>query len=201
MCTVSLTLCGAMDMTIYNHYSDIELVSPIYFCNNGTYNEYPVERTNTGAVMNIGLKFGLDKLPGGIVIYEIQRKGDIEPDHQSSTDTTSTKLVEDTLKMMRLLVVWKNKHSGKPIVHIVLVEHSNSLVLDEDKLAQLYNKMDDQFSRNYDSFQSTWLVYDDTALIATYEVVQKEDLGLKIDISQGVESEDTMRPMWIDSER
>jgi hypothetical protein len=110
MCITSLTLHEVMNVTVHNQYSDIELASPVYFCNCGTYNEYPIERTSNGITMKIGFRFGLDKLPGGILMYELQRKGNTKSDHRSRgnakslrpprTDITSTNAVEDTSKMM-----------------------------------------------------------------------------------------------------
>jgi hypothetical protein len=47
ICDISLTPYETMVMTVYNQCPDIELASPSYFCNHGTYYEHPVERTNT----------------------------------------------------------------------------------------------------------------------------------------------------------
>jgi hypothetical protein len=199
MCTASLTLHGAVNIVVRNLYSDIELTSPVYFCNCGTYREYSVEGTDVNA--KIGFQFSLlDKLPGGILIYEVQRKGNTGTDHQPNTDTTSAKVVEDTSKMMRLLVTWRIERFGEPKVHIVLAEHDSGLVI-EDKLVQLYDKIDDQFSRRNNTSKSTWLVCDNTVLETAYEIVQEEGLGLKIAISKGAKDKYTKSALWIDSER
>jgi hypothetical protein len=202
ICAVSLILYGIMDVVVHNQYSDIELISPVYFCNRGTYDEYPIEKKDVSTMMRIGFSFGLDKLPGGILMYEVQGSGNTKSDCQPSTDTTSTEAVEVTSKMMRLLVVWKIEHFGEPSVYIVLVEHDKELVLNgEDKLAQLYDKVNDQFSRCYSFSESTWLVCDNTVLKATYEIVQKESFELNIAISKGTKDKYTKSALWIDSER
>jgi hypothetical protein len=201
MRTASLTLYDTMDVTVHNQYPDVELVSPVYFCNHCTCNEYPIRRTDGGAMMNTDIRFDIGKLPGGIWMYEVQRKGSTESDHQSSTDTISTEVVEDTSKIVRLLMIWKIEDPEEPEVCIILVEHSNELVLNEDKLAQLYDKANDRFYKFYDSFQSTWLVCDNTVLKATYKIVWERGLELEITISEGVKDEYPMKPMWIDSER
>jgi hypothetical protein len=201
MCIGSLTLHGTMNVVVHNLYSDIELVSPVHFCDNGTYNEYSVERTDVGAMMRTSLRFGLDKLPGGILIYEVQKKGDSESDYQYSIDTAFAEVVEDTSKMMRLLVAWKIKRLGEPKVHMMLVKHSNELVLSEDKLAQLYGKVDDQLSRRYSFSEGTWLVHDNTVLYMTYETAQKEGLELNIVVSKGAKNKYTKSAFWIDSKR
>jgi hypothetical protein len=209
MCSASLTIHETIGATVYNQYPDIELVSPVYFCDGGTYNEYFVERTDTSVMMRISLRLGLlDKLPGGILMYKVQRKRNAKSDHQPSTDTASTEVIEDTLKMMRLLVAWKIGSFGEPGVYITLVEHSNELVLNEDKLAQLYNKINDTPSEECDwvfrycSFsKSTWLMCDNTIMVARYEAAQKESLESKIIISKGVKSKYAESVLWIDSER
>jgi hypothetical protein len=201
MCTVSLTLRGIMDVTVHNQYPDIELVSPVYFCNRGVYNEYPVERTDVGAMMMISFQFGLDKLPGGILMYGVQRKGNIESDHQFSTDATSIEAVEDTSKITRLLVAWKIEHFGEPKVYIVLVEHDSELEWNEDKQAKLYDKVNEQFTRHCNPSRYTWLVSDNIVLETTYEIAQREGLELKIAIYKGIKDWDTRPALWIDPER
>jgi hypothetical protein len=135
------------------------------------------------------------------LMYKMQRKENAKPHHQSTTDTISAKAVEDASKMMRLLVAWKIERSGKSKVHIMLVEHDSELVLNEAKLAQLYNKIDDEFSRHYDFSRSTWLVSNNIVLETTYEVVQEEDFALQVTISKGVDDQSAIPTLWIDSER
>jgi hypothetical protein len=189
-----------MNTIVHNQHPDIELVSPVYFCNCGIYNEHPVKRTDAGAMMNVGFRFDLDNLPSGILMYEVQKEGKAKSDHQPSIDIVSTQTAKDTSKMMRLLVAWKIEQFEEPRIHIVLLEHDNELVLNEDKLVQLY-KVNDQFSRRYNSSKSTWLVSANTVLEAAYEVVQKEGIELKITISEGAKDNDTKSALWIDSER
>jgi hypothetical protein len=205
MCTVSLILHNTIDVTVYNQYSDIELVSLAYFCNCETYDEYSIEREDIGSMMKIGFRFDLEQdEPGGILIYKVQRN--TKSDHQSSTDTTSAEAVEDTSKIMQFLVTWKVTCSWKMIIAFtMLVEHSNELVLDEDKIAHLYDKVNDMpiemyklFSRYDGVFKSTWLICDKTVLEATYELTFEKGIELKITVSEGVENKYTMKPLWID---
>jgi hypothetical protein len=129
---------------------------------------------------------------------ELQRKRNTNSNHQPNTDTTSTEAVEDVSKMTQLLVTWKVKNFEMHKVNVVLVEHDRSLILSEDKLMQLYDKVNAIPSKYYNR---KWLIYDGTVLEATYEVVQKEGLELKIVISEGVEHRYTMKPLRINSER
>jgi hypothetical protein len=198
MCTASLTLQKTIVMAVHNQYSDIELASPVYFYNLGTYYKYPVVRANTGTVMKIGFIFDLDKLPGGILMYKVRRKRNAIPDHQSSIDTIYAKAIEDVSKTTRLLVTWKIERSEKPKVNVMLVEHDNKLVLNEDKLAQLYDKVNNTPS-GHDT--SAWLIYGDKMPPVICEVVQKDSLELKVTVSTKFRYLSAIRPIWISSER
>jgi hypothetical protein len=187
-------------MTVHNQYPEIELVSPVYFCNYSTYYEYPVERTDVGTVMKISFRFNLDQdESSGILMYELRRKSNARSGHQSSIDIISAKAIEEALKMTRLLVTWDIKCSGGPRVNLVLVEYNES-VLSEDKLARLYDKVKD--IRSVHCLTScTWLMCDDTALNIHRELVLKRGIESKITISEGVKDRHTVKPMWIGLER
>jgi hypothetical protein len=199
MRTTSITLHKTMTMTVHNQYPDIELVSPVYFCNRGTYYEYTVERADGGAAMKTGFRFDPNQdESGGVLMYKVQRKSNTISDHQTSINAIYAKVVEEVSFLMRLLVTWKIKRSGEPKVHIMLIEYGSETALSEDKLAQLYDKVDDIPSVHN---PSVWLICNNTALAAKYEVADEKDLELKITISRGVKNKDTMNPMWIDPER
>jgi hypothetical protein len=198
--TTSLTLHNTAIMTIHNQHPDIELVAPVYFCNCGTYYEYPVEGVDTNTITRIGFRFELDQNESsGILVYGLRRKNREGSDHQSSVDTIYTKVIEEASKMTRLLVTWKVKHSWGPRVKIMLVEYDNGLVLSEDKLAQLYEKVNDIYSV-YHPDKDTWLMCDNTILKATHSL-ENSGLRSKITISEGLMDRDVTRSRWIDSER
>jgi hypothetical protein len=196
-----------LKLIIHHQHLDIELASPVYFCNRGTYNEYPVKRTDDGTIMNISLIPDQDKLDG-MMVYKVQRNGNTRSD-QSSINTIYAKVVEEASKMMQFFITWKIRRDTFK-VNIILVEYGNDSVLSEDKLAQLYNKIVDMpidhgfcvlISGICFYSADTVLMYDNTALNIVYEIARKEGFGLKITISEGDKDEYTMRPMWIDPER
>jgi hypothetical protein len=76
-------------------------------------------------------------------MYKIRRKENIGSDHQSSINTIYATVIEEASKMTRLLVFWKAKHHKEPETNVMLVEYDNELVLNEDKLAQLYENIND----------------------------------------------------------
>jgi hypothetical protein len=198
-----------MYVTVHNQYSGIELTSPVCFCDGRIYNEYSVERMDNGAVMKVGLRFGiLDKPPGGILMCEVQRKENTKHDYQPNADATFTKAVEDTSKMMRLLVTWKIESSLRFNARIILVEHDNGLILNEDELAKLYDKINDippkvySWIIKYDGiYKWIWLMHDNTVLEATKEVIYEKGFELKITIAEGVKDEGAESAFWVDSTR
>jgi hypothetical protein len=191
-----------MDVTVNNQCLDIELVSPVYFCSRGTYKEYPVKRTDTGIVMKVsfGSNPGRDE-SGGILMYEVQKRESIRLARQSSVSTIYAKVIKEASKRIRLLVAWKMKRSGQLKISIMLIEYDNVHTLNEDKLAQLYDKVNDIFSEHRRSSKHTCLIYDNTALNIAYEIVRKEGLELKITVSEGLVDQGIIRPIWIESER
>jgi hypothetical protein len=209
--TVSLTLHTTMDVTVHNRYPDIELVSPICFYNHEKRYECLIEKTGVGTMMKTSFRIEMNELSGGILAYKVQRKGNTKSDCQPNTDTTSTEAIEDASKIMRLLVTWKENDSRDLIIRMLLVEHDNELVLNEDKLEQLYNKVNDIPSELYNwilkyddddgIYKSTWLMCDNTVLKAACELIYEKGRELKVIISEGVRNLDDMKPLWVDSTR
>jgi hypothetical protein len=197
--TISLTLYKTLNVIIHNQYLNIELISPVYFCNHGTYYEYPSKKTNDNVMMKTSFRFDpkQDK-PGGILMYEIQRKEREISGPQSSVDTTYTNIIKETSKMIRLLVTWRIQNLKEPKVYITLIRHDDESILNEDKLVQLY--------KNTDAMSSspcgyTWLVGDNALLNVEYKYMRKEDRELEITISEEFSHFHATKPRWIDPER
>jgi hypothetical protein len=193
---LSLTLHKSMIMTICNLHSDIELVSPLYFCNYGTYYAYPVKRENAGTIMKIDFRFDQDEF-GGILMYKVQRK--TRSNRPPSMDPIYARIMEETSKMMRLLVIWKMMPPGKPKVNTMLLE-CDDLDLNEDKLAQLFDNVNNIHSV-YNPHGDIWFMSNHTALKITHQVMQETGFELRILISEIFTSLNIMIPMWINSER
>jgi hypothetical protein len=187
-----------MVITVHNQDSGIKLISPVYFCNCGAHYEYPVERTDDGAMMKINFRFDPNQNESrGILMYEIKREENAISDHQFNLDTKE--VIKDAPKMTQLLVTWKIEHLKEPKLVEMFVEHSKELVLNEGKLAQLYDKINN-IPPGYHT--STWLIYDDIIFQVTREVVHKEGLELKITIHKEFRClGHIVRPIWIESER
>jgi hypothetical protein len=128
-------------------------------------------------------------------MYKVQGKETDRPNQQSNIDT---KVIEEALKMMRLLITWKMEHLDGSKIDMMLVEYDDVSILNEDKLIQLYNKID---PTPFICYGITWLMCDNTSLNATCRLVYEESLGLEITISKGIENGDATKLMWIDSKK
>jgi hypothetical protein len=196
ICITSLTIHRTIDVTVHNQCPNIELISPVYFYNCGAHYEHPVERIYYSAILKTTFSLDLDQdEPGGILMYKMQRKRNTWSNYRSSIDLICA---EDISEMMRLLVIWKIRRSEEPKVNIVLVENGDELVLNEDELAQLYDKVDNIF---FNYYSRRWLTCNNKVLETTYRVVHEEGLELRITISQGVKYWNAIKSMWINSKR
>jgi hypothetical protein len=98
--------------------------------------------------------------------------------------------------MLKLL----KKHLKEPRLNVMFVECDNKLVLSEDKLAKLYDEIDNQFFEYYPS-RYTWLMCDHIALAASYKVAREKGIELKIAVFKSLRTPDVIKSVWIDSER
>jgi hypothetical protein len=195
---VSLTFQKAMVITVRGQYPDMKPISSVYFCNHGTHYEYP-KRTNTGTVMKVEFRFDSDQdVFEGILMCKVRRERDIRFNQQSSTNTIYTKVIEEASKMMQLLVTWKIERLGRLKVNVILIEYDDGLVLNEDKLKQLYDKVNN-IPTNYN--ESKWLMCDNTVLEVAHKAVHKAILESTITIFEGPRCCDSIKPMRIDSSR
>jgi hypothetical protein len=188
-----------MVITVHNRYPDIELTLPVCFCNRERCYEYRAERMNNDTMIKFGLKFGLDQsVLEGILACEVRRKENVRSNHQSGINTSYAKIIEKPSRITLLLVSWRIIRFWKSNAKIILVEYDNKLVLNEDKLTQLYNKV---INMHFGHSPSKWLMCDNTVLRVAYKVVYEKGPELNIYISQEYEDKDAIRSMRIDSTR
>jgi hypothetical protein len=191
---VSLNFQIITPLTIYNQYPDIELASPVLFCNSECDHEYYVERVNNGTVMEVEFKldFEYDTLEG-ILMYKVQRKSTAISDHQYG------KVIEEASKVIRFLVAWKIESCRVCEEKIILIEYDDKFDMSENRLAQLYEKVKNIPASYY---ENVWLICDNTVLKSTCDLsIHKTDFELKTYISEGIKGRHTLKPMWIDPER
>jgi hypothetical protein len=125
---ISFTLHNVFSLFVYNQCSDLELTSPEYFGSDVIWHILPDEKVDTGAMARAG--FGVDEIKYDsmpALIYSLQRKY-----LESNTEDTSTNI--------QLLVMWEPRTRHGFFMRALLVENSNTMTWDEDKLRELCSK-------------------------------------------------------------
>jgi hypothetical protein len=197
MYTASFTK-EALNITIHNQYPGLELTSPIYFSTSTTYCISPCQQTDTSNT--IEASFRIDSKQHyfkGALLYKLQRKHATKIDNQPDNSTASN---EDTVISTYLLVVWNIVCYDHKIC-VYLVECTNNFAWDEDKLWALYEEYNDRFYVNHKYDIITWSTNDYAMIKTGFDIKYGSDYKLDIAISEGIENDDTRRPIQIDPER
>jgi hypothetical protein len=135
----------------------------------------------------------------GALIYKLQ----------SLRSDADSALTEDTSTSVQLLVIWESRGWRRFPMRTLLIEHSNAITWDEDKLRELYSIRHALLNKrqhikvNY-AFEECifvedmWLLNDTTTL--TTRLKWKEySYTFEITISEGTRKDDSVEPLWISS--
>jgi hypothetical protein len=132
----------------------------------------------------------------GALLFRLQRHSDKEYD----MDTSDTETNNDKTKHVYILVAWKVK-DAKPFVHVVLVEHTNEFIWNEDELGKLYYQNRGWFKEYSDIISDTWFMDNNMALKTSSKIGGlKGNFELSTSISEE-ERDYAMRPLNVDLER
>jgi hypothetical protein len=195
MCTVSFD--KALNITICNQYSGLELISPLYCSMNTTCYVSPSQQADTGNAMKVD--FGIDIKQKDVkcaLLYKLQRKCTGETNNQ----TDSIASIKHTATNRHLLVVWAVEDSYNRF-YACLIEYADDFIWDKDKLWALYREYNDQFCKDYKSDIITWLMHDGTVMKMKLDVTYGSYYKLDIIISEGSWEHDMERPVEIDLKR
>jgi hypothetical protein len=205
--TISVESQPTMKMNIYNQCSGFKLKygkdfkpgwpqAPItyekrnggYFSDGADWNQGPYWEVKAGDVMSADL---IPILPtfGGVLTYQLQREN-IEFDDQ----------LEST--HIRLFVAWKSESYKKFHVLVQLIECDKTLLWDEIKLKEYYQRNIRQLCAYTGPIKNTWLIPDGTVLMTRLELdfMQRDDV-LNITIAEGVKDDYTKPPEWVNPNR
>jgi hypothetical protein len=179
---ISLELQSAMDVTIHNQCTNIELTSLVYFTKDTMHCGHIPKQANSKRSMHVKVPINLDTF-GGVLLYHLQRK---ENDKTTSTST-------------QILVIW-GRSSDWFYSNVYIVEHENALDWNKDKLERLYDEYDSQYyvRSNIDMYE--WLLDDNIMLKTTCES-SHGDLKMQVIISEEIYLDRPIKPLWIDANR
>jgi hypothetical protein len=176
-------------LNIYNQCLNVDLVSPTYITSYRlTSHRPPDDKVCAGDTMRTGFIIESDRMSYGALIYKIQKRQSHE----------STEMNEDTSNAAQLLVVWRISESKKLYADVLLVKRDK--ILDKNDLRELHRKNFDRFRLCPDAATETWLLGDNTALMTTLNIMEKEHV-LNITISEIEEDNGARMPARMNSER
>jgi hypothetical protein len=180
---VSLAFQSAIDVTINNQCSNIELTSTVYFIKDEMCHIQFPQQVNAKSIMKAKFmtSIGQDTF-GGALSYRLLRK-------------------VGTSICTRLLVFWGCKYNST-YLSAFLIKHENTLVWDEDKLRRFYDvynqSRDAGLFQNFYIAPTTWSLDDNTTL---YIVCNQAHggFGIEVIISEKEHIPNFVRPIWITS--
>jgi hypothetical protein len=193
MCNISLD--KALNITIHNQYSDLELISPVYFSDGTTYCVSPDQKAGTGNIMETS--FGIDSKQKDlkcVLLYKLQRKRAAKTDNQSDNNAV---FIENTVTNMYLLVAWVAKNYKHKFC-AYLMEFTDDFTWDEDKLWALYREYNDQFHMDYRPRIITWSMHNNAVMKMRFDITYGSDYKLDIVISEGNREGNMREPISVD---
>jgi hypothetical protein len=199
MHTVSLKLQLPACVTIHNQCSNIKLVSPIYFGKGTICPKLSSQRMDIGTEMDASFEiYATQDVFEGALLYNLQRYS--ESDDQRNIDILTKETNKNEAKYVQMFVAWKMEDS-KPLLYLVLIEHTKEFIWNENELRKLYNKNHNRLKEYDDAIPDGWLIDNNMVLETSFEVRGlKGDFELSIFVSEE-KRRDYMRPLCIDLER
>jgi hypothetical protein len=173
-------------LIIHHQFPGVELVSPAYISTGATCCLSPDQSVDVGSIMQAGFNIDPDQESIGILMYKLQRKG-IDQSNEEAT-------------CIQLVVIWKVNSSKEFCVVSHLIEHDKDRIWDRDGLMRL-TECYELFNIQHGSVEDTWLMRDNTVLMASLNVVCKEYYKLEMTISETSIKDDTQRLWYIGLDR
>jgi hypothetical protein len=186
----------ALRVTICNLYPSLELTSPVY-CSNSICHVSPIQQTYSGIT---SASFGItsnQKAVKGALLYKLRRKCATRTDNHLNNSTAS---IENTETNLHLLAVWDiEDYKHKP--YACLIEFSDDITWDEDKLWVLLHQYNDQFFKDYNYLTNTWLVHGGPGMKTKRNITYESEYRADIIIYEGTWQYNMDKPVKIDPKR
>jgi hypothetical protein len=167
------------------------LVSPEYFGSNIVWDIVPNQKVDVNTMTRTIFEENTSERGfTSVLTYKLRRKGSFE----SNEDNVST---ENTSTSSQLLVIWRSDSQYECSIHVLLINHDNTITLNEDKVKEL-NYPSLTLLRNGHIVKNTWLL-DYEAVLMTTSKWEKRIRKIEITISEGTEENDFMEPLCVSS--
>jgi hypothetical protein len=139
ICNVSLIFQSAIDVTINNQCTSIELIFSACFIKDAACHMQFPRKVNANRIMKANFITGADRDTfGGALLYHLQQK-------------------DNTPISIQLLVIWRY-NTNRLYSNAWLIEHENTLVWNENELEKLYSVYSSLY--NIDFNTEEWLLDD-----------------------------------------
>jgi hypothetical protein len=187
---------SSMKVEILNKCSDIELVGPVHFSDGATCHMPLDQKTTPDGKLDTIFKINLGRITfEGALTCRLRKKGIISG-QQPNSDATN--IDENESKCVQLLVGWKLERFQDPRIYVLLVEHVEKFVWNEDTLRKQHNEFRGRLNVHNGAVTSTWLMEDGSVLELGLHAVGSRVYGIKITISETQKDDYTSVPMWIE---
>jgi hypothetical protein len=193
-------------ITVHNQCSDFELVSPVYFGHNAIWLKPPCQKVDANTIISASFgKNAFQREFESALIYKLQRKRSLVSGNQSGTNDTS---IENSSTSLQLLVMWMPGYEFyKFYVRVILINHSDAITWNEDKLKELYSVHFELFKDYYyvkntwssgdrAMLMDTWLLGGTTVLMTTSKW-NEESCVHEITISEGTREDNSIEPLLV----
>jgi hypothetical protein len=174
------------------------LTSPVYYSTGTTYCVPPRQQIDTGDTMETSFRIDAQQKGfKGALLYKLQRKHAIKIDNQLNS---STEPINNTATNVHLLIVW-NVRDHRHNFFVYLIELTDDITWDEDKLWGLYKEYKNHFCTGDTSNSIEWLTHDGIVMRTQFNVTYGSDYKLNIIISEGTRKYKMKEPMKLDPKR
>jgi hypothetical protein len=163
---------AAMEVEICNRCSDIELVDPLYFSDGAVCCKPLKQKVAPGDTLATAFKinFGRTDFEGALMCRLRKRTNN---DKKFSTDTINTD--EKLSSHIRFIVGWKLVNPQGPRIYMLLIEHGENLVWNENKLAEKHNEFRGRLSVHSSAVTDIWSMEDGSVLRLASDGVENRE--------------------------
>jgi hypothetical protein len=157
----------------------------------------PSQQTFLGIIL---ASFGIashQKDVKGALLYKLRRKCVTRTDNHLNNSTTP---IGSTEKNIHLLAAWNIKDNSRKF-YACLIEFTDDLAWDEDKLWTLLHQYNDQFYKNHSYLDHSWLMHDGLGVRVRRDITYGSDYKLDIVIYEGTGTYNMNKSVKIDPKR
>jgi hypothetical protein len=186
MYTISIDFQPTMKVNIHNQCLDFKLTNRNHFSTSISWNKYTDDEVDAGSMTNANLTPSSATF-GGILMYQLQRKGVEHDDQLKSTYTL-------------LCFAWKSEGYKKFRLFLQLIDCDQTFSWKKIYQYEYYQRYTNQCNTYTGPIKDTWLIHDGTVLMTRLELdFTQRDGVLNVTISEGIRDHHTKISAWLNT--